>query len=81
VAVVLTGVGTDATEGVQSIKAHGGIVLAQDRETSGHWEMPAAAVSSGSVDLVLPIYAMSSALTAIVRGRPVAGLKRAEAAT
>jgi two-component system chemotaxis response regulator CheB len=81
VAVVLTGTGSDATDGVQCVKGHGGIVLAQDRSTSGYWGMPGSAVASGSVDLVLPLHEISAALKSIVDGVPVPGLKRTDAAT
>jgi two-component system, chemotaxis family, protein-glutamate methylesterase/glutaminase len=36
IAVVLTGCGSDATDGVQHVKASGGVVIAQDRATSEH---------------------------------------------
>jgi two-component system chemotaxis response regulator CheB len=73
VAVVLTGSGSDATDGVQNVKAHGGLVIAQDRASSQHWSMPEAAVRSGAVDYVLPLDAIGPALDAIVHGRPVTG--------
>ena len=71
VAVVLTGGGSDATNGVQTVKAHGGLVIAQDPATAEHGSMPAAAVRSGSVDLVLPLEKIGPVLDAIVRGRPM----------
>jgi two-component system chemotaxis response regulator CheB len=71
IAVVLTGSGSDATDGVQTVKAHGGIVIAQDEATSQVWGMPGSAVRSGSVDYVLPLGAIASALNALVHGRPV----------
>jgi two-component system, chemotaxis family, protein-glutamate methylesterase/glutaminase len=37
IGVVLTGKGADATDGVQSIKAAGGIVIAQDQATAEHF--------------------------------------------
>jgi two-component system chemotaxis response regulator CheB len=73
VAVVLTGTGTDATDGVQSVKAHGGRVIAQDRASSEYWSMPESAVRSGAVDYVLPLDAIGPAIDAIVHGRPIAG--------
>jgi len=54
IAVVLTGTGTDATDGVQSVKAAGGTVIAQDEATSQQWSMPRMAIRTGAVDLVLP---------------------------
>ncbi|HEX2451419.1 MAG TPA: chemotaxis protein CheB [Gemmatimonadales bacterium] len=55
VAVVLTGWGSDATDGVQAVKARGGIVIAQNRETSHSFGMPGAAIATGAVDHVLPL--------------------------
>jgi two-component system chemotaxis response regulator CheB len=71
IAVVLSGGGSDATDGVQSVKAHGGIVIAQDQATAQVWGMPGSAVRSGSVDYVLPLDAIAPALESLVHGRPV----------
>jgi two-component system chemotaxis response regulator CheB len=72
IAVVLTGSGSDATDGVQSVKAQGGLVIAQDPATAQHSGMPSAAVASGAVDLVLSLDAIPATLDAIVHGRPIA---------
>jgi two-component system chemotaxis response regulator CheB len=71
IAVVLTGGGHDATDGVQGVKAHGGLVIAQNQATSEHWSMPRSAIRSGAVDYVLPLEAIGPALNGIVHGRPV----------
>jgi len=55
IAVVLTGGGSDATDGVQTVKAHGGLVIVQDPATARHAGMPSAAVQSGAADFVLPL--------------------------
>jgi two-component system chemotaxis response regulator CheB len=55
VAVVLTGGGFDATDGVQAVKAAGGTVIAQDEATSRCFSMPASAIKTGVVDYVLPL--------------------------
>jgi two-component system chemotaxis response regulator CheB len=73
IAVVLTGYGSDATDGVQSVKAHGGLVIVQDRATAEHWNMPEAALKSGAVDFVLPLDAIGPAIDAIVHGRSING--------
>ena len=72
VAVVLSGTGSDGTDGVQTVKAHGGIVIAQDEASSQHWGMPRAAVKSGAVDYVLPIVDIGPALKALVHGQAAA---------
>jgi two-component system chemotaxis response regulator CheB len=72
VAVVLTGGGSDATDGVQSVRAHGGVVIAQDPASAEHASMPRAAVRSGAVDHVLPLEAIGPALVALVRDHEIA---------
>jgi two-component system chemotaxis response regulator CheB len=65
IGVVLNGSGSDATDGVQSVKARGGIVIAQDPRTAAYSGMPTAAVASGAVDRVLPLDAIAAALVEI----------------
>jgi two-component system CheB/CheR fusion protein len=53
IAIVLSGSNNDGAVGVEAIRAEGGIVFAQTRETAEFSEMPAAAVATGKVDFVL----------------------------
>ena len=62
VAVVLTGMGNDASKGVQAVKAAGGHVIVQDEATSVIFGMPAEAIKTGSVDEILPLEQISSAI-------------------
>jgi len=55
IGVVLTGMGSDGTNGVQKIKSSGGHVIAQDENTSVIFGMNAEAIKTGCVDQVLPI--------------------------
>ena len=71
VAVVLTGYDADGTDGVQSVKARGGMVIAQSPETCEISEMPRSAINSGAVDFVLPVKEIAAALVRIV-GTPSA---------
>jgi two-component system, chemotaxis family, protein-glutamate methylesterase/glutaminase len=66
IAVVLTGTGSDGTMGVQAIKKMGGTVIAQDEKTAEFFGMPGAAIHTGSVDFVLPLDEISSALITLV---------------
>jgi two-component system chemotaxis response regulator CheB len=69
--VVLTGMGVDGRDGARAVKAHGGTVFAQDRETSAVWGMPGSVVEAGLADRVLPLDRMADAIAAWV-SRPAA---------
>ncbi|MEP6574011.1 MAG: chemotaxis protein CheB [Gemmatimonadota bacterium] len=72
IAVVLSGGGTDALDGVLAVHRAGGVVIAQDKETSRVFGMPGAAISSGVVDYTLPIERIGPTLCTLVReGRPL----------
>jgi len=66
IAVVLTGTGSDGDMGVTAIKKKGGTVIAQDKETAEFSGMPAAAISTGSVDFILRLEEIPSALVSLV---------------
>src|SRR6266536_31986 len=53
IGVILSGNGTDGTQGLLSIKAAGGITFAQDPKTAKYSGMPASAIAAGCVDFVL----------------------------
>jgi two-component system, chemotaxis family, protein-glutamate methylesterase/glutaminase len=55
ISAVLTGMGNDASRGVQAIKQYGGYVIAQDEATSVIFGMPQEAIKTGAVDAILPI--------------------------
>jgi len=52
IAVVLTGWGRDATDGVQAVRRTGGVVIAQDERSCVDFGMPGSAIATGSVDYV-----------------------------
>lgn len=68
VAVILAGAGSDGTLGVKAIKERGGLTLAQARQDGApqHDGMPASAISSGLIDLVLPVEEMAAKLVSYV---------------
>lgn len=69
IAVVLSGAGLDGTDGVQAVRAAGGVVIAQDESTSLVFGMPRSAIASGAVDYVLPIEEIAHAIEAAVAAR------------
>ncbi len=54
VGVILSGAGADGARGLEAIKEHGGITIAQDPASAQFSSMPERAVATGCVDLVLP---------------------------
>jgi two-component system CheB/CheR fusion protein len=66
--VLFTGKDSDATDGVQSVKAAGGIVIPEDQSTAEHPEMPQSAIRTGAVELVLPLEEIGPRLVALSRG-------------
>ena len=70
IAVVLTGAGKDGSMGVTAIKARGGTVIVQDEATSEFFSMPSAAIRTGTVDFVLSLNEIPSALVTLVAGEP-----------
>ena len=73
ICVILTGTGSDGSMGVRAIKKMGGTVVAQDKTTSEFFGMPGAAIETGSVDFVLPLGEIASALVTLVMKNEVEG--------
>ena len=68
IGVVLSGSGSDGAMGVEAIKKMHGTVIAQDEQTAEFFGMPGAAIQTGSVDFILPLDEISSALVTLVQG-------------
>lgn len=66
IGIVLSGTGSDGTQGVRAIKAEGGMVMAQNSESTEYDGMPRSAVATGMVDFVLPPAEMPAQLIAYV---------------
>ena len=69
-AAVLTGMGSDGSQGSRAMFEAGGFVIAQSAETSEQPSMPRAAIVGG-VSLVLPLEDIGGVITAIVGGAPL----------
>ncbi len=67
ICVVLSGTGSDGAAGVREVKAAGGMTVAQSPDAAEYDGMPRAAISTGSVDFVLPIEKMSEAILSYVK--------------
>lgn len=66
VAMVLTGMGNDGTEGARAIRYAGGKVLAEDRSTAVVFGMPQKAIQSGVVDVIAPLETLSASVRWLV---------------
>jgi two-component system CheB/CheR fusion protein len=65
IGIVLSGTGTDGTEGLQLVKVEGGITFAQDPKSAQYPDMPRNAIESESVYFVLPPEKMGEELSRI----------------
>lgn len=54
-AVVMTGMGNDGSQGVRAVKAAGGRVMAEAEETAVVFGMPREAIATGTVDRIVPV--------------------------
>ena len=66
VGAILSGTGSDGTEGLRAIKENGGITFAQDPETAQFPEMPQSAIAAGVVDYVYPATQLAKELPMII---------------
>ncbi|HTE02166.1 MAG TPA: chemotaxis protein CheB [Mucilaginibacter sp.] len=67
IGVILSGLGSDGTEGIKAIKKSGGMVIARNPETSEFGSMPSNAIATGLVDFVLEPESMPSAIEDYVK--------------
>ena len=62
--VVLSGSGSDGTQGVRAIKAEGGMAIAQNPDSTEYDGMPRSAIGTGLIDYILPPAEMPAQLIA-----------------
>jgi two-component system chemotaxis response regulator CheB len=67
-AVILTGMGSDGTQGARRLVQAGGTVLAQDEGTSIVWGMPGSIVKAGLAQDILPLESIGPALKNYIIG-------------
>jgi two-component system, chemotaxis family, protein-glutamate methylesterase/glutaminase len=69
IAVVLSGALDDGAAGARAIERAGGIVIAQDRESSLCFSMPASAIATRAVHHVMPVRHIAAVLIAMLMAR------------
>lgn len=62
IAIILSGMGADGTEGIKAISEKGGYIIAQAPVSADHAGMPSSAISAGLVDIVLEPKRMPQAI-------------------
>lgn len=67
--VIMTGMGNDGLKGSEMIVNSGGMVIAQDKESSVVWGMPGAVVSAGLCSSIMPISEMAGEIINLSKGR------------
>jgi two-component system chemotaxis response regulator CheB len=65
--VILTGMGSDGTNGAQDIKANGGEIIAEDESTCVVWGMPKSVFEAGYADQVLPLPQIAHGIVEILK--------------
>jgi two-component system chemotaxis response regulator CheB len=76
-AVVLTGMGQDGSQGCHRVRDAGGQILAQDQESSVVWGMPGYVARAGLADKVLPLEAIAGEISDRVGRRSIPFASRA----
>jgi two-component system, chemotaxis family, CheB/CheR fusion protein len=77
ICVILSGSGSDGSQGLRAIKAEGGMVMAQNPSSAEYDSMPRSAIATGFVDYILPPAEMPAQL--IAYAARTTGRKRARA--
>lgn len=67
IAVILTGMGEDGTDGARILKDKGAVILAQDEASSVVWGMPGSAAKAGYVDRLLSLGEIPEAIGVTLR--------------
>ncbi|MCC5859118.1 MAG: PAS domain-containing protein [Ectothiorhodospiraceae bacterium] len=70
IGVVLSGMGSDGTPGMQAIKAVGGLTLAQQPDTAQFDAMPRSAIAAGCVDIIAPAEVLATRILSYVHQLP-----------
>jgi two-component system chemotaxis response regulator CheB len=66
IGVIMTGMGSDGSEGIAAIKKKGGVTLAQDEKSSIVYGMNKVAVDAGNVDKVVSLEKLAAEIAALI---------------
>ena len=72
IAVVLSGTGSNGTDGLKEVRAAGGLILVQDPKTAKFDGMPSSAIAAGMADHILAPAAMPAVLGRYFRNEYIA---------
>jgi two-component system CheB/CheR fusion protein len=78
VAVILSGTGSDGSEGLIAVHQIGGMTFAQTEDSAQFADMPRHAIATGCVDLVLPPAAIATELARMTRAAAASAASPAE---
>ncbi len=67
IGIILSGTGTDGTEGLKAVKSEGGITFAQKPDSAQYAGMPQSAISAETVDFILSTEKISKELSKIAK--------------
>jgi two-component system CheB/CheR fusion protein len=70
IGIILSGTGSDGTQGIRAIKGEGGLVIVQDPTSTEFDGMPLSAIASGMADFKLPLAQMLPQLINYVTHSP-----------
>ena len=76
VGVILSGMGSDGTQGLRAIKEQAGLVLVQDPASAKFDSMPRSVVDAGLADVVAPAHELPEQILAYLQTHPAPGPAR-----
>ena len=68
-AIILSGAGSDGSQGLKTIKEGGGLILVQDPEEAEYGSMPRSAIATGLADFVAPVREIAWQLAELIRSK------------
>jgi two-component system CheB/CheR fusion protein len=71
IGVILSGMGSDGTQGLKAIKGKGGMAFVQDPASAKFDSMPRSAVESGLAGIIAPVEALPGKIIAYLQYKPL----------